>query len=182
MKIHKSLLAALALAACLLVVTASAASAAVWKHHEMNVTKAIEIPMTGGEVFETGSGGMTCETRATIATSGGSIGTIKKWEVKKCSGGFGNLAGCEVLTTEAKSLPWSLHVNTTDLSVTGVRIRRTFKAGCAVKEIDKTVTLTLTLIPPSTITEIEFAGSSVGYKMFGSFTLDPPAAGTYGIG
>ena len=182
MKLNRSLLAVLPLAACLLAVTASPAISAVWKHHHTNLTKAVEIGLSGGEVFEIGTGGMSCEVFATIATSGGSVGTIKKWEVKNCSGGFGSLAGCEVLATEAKGLPWPLHVNATDLSVTNVRIRRTFKAGCAVKEIDKTVTLTMTLIPPSTITEIEFVGSSVGYKMFGSFTLDPPSSGTYGIG
>ncbi len=182
MKLNGSLLAVLALAACLLGVTASSAVSAVWKHHQANLTKATEIGLTGGEVFETGTGGMACEVLAAISTSGGSTGAIKKWEVKKCSGGFGTLAGCEVLTTEAKGLPWSLHVNATDLSVTGVRIRRTFKAGCAVKEIDKTVTLTMTLIPPSTITEIEFVGSGVGYMQFGSFTLNPPSSGTYGIG
>lgn len=183
MKIDKRLLVALALAACLLAMSASAAFSAVWKHGAANLAKHTEIGLTGGEVFETGSGGMSCEVLATITTSGGSTGTIKKWEVKNCSGAFGNLAGCQVLATEAKVLPWTLHVDAADLTVTNMRLRRTFKAGCAITELDKTVTMTMTpKAPASAITEFEFVGTSSPYKSFGSFTVDSPNSGTYGIG
>ncbi len=145
MKSNKRLLVAvLAVAVGLLVVSASSASAAVWKHGGSNLAKHTEIGLTGGEVFEVGTSGMSCEVLATITTSGGSTGVIKKWEVKNCSGGFGDLAGCQVAATEAKSLNWNLHVNTSDLSVTSVRLRRTFKAGCKISEVDKTVTVTMT--------------------------------------
>jgi hypothetical protein len=183
MKIDKRLLVVTALAVTMLAVTASAASAAVWKHGGSNLAKHTEIGLTGGEVFETGSGGMSCEVSATITTSGGSTGTIKKWEVKNCSGAFGNLVGCEVSATEAKSLPWTLHVNTADLSVTNMRIRRVFKNGCKVAEVDKTVTMTLTPNVTSAITSFEFVSTTGSpYKSFGSFTVNAPNSGTYGIG
>jgi hypothetical protein len=183
MKVHKRLLlAVLVIAIGSLAVSASAASAAVWKHGGSNLAKHTEIGLTGGEVFESGTSGMSCEVLATITTSGGSTGTIKKWEVKNCGGGFGELAGCEVLATEAKSLPWTLHVNAADLSVTSMRIRRTFKAGCKIKEIDKTVTMTMTPDVLGAITSFEFTGSTTGYKAFGSFTVNSPNSGTFGIG
>jgi hypothetical protein len=178
----RSLLAVLAIAAGLLAVNAASASAAVWKHGGSNLAKHTEIGLTGGEVFETGTSGMSCEVLATITTSGGSTGTIKKWEVKNCSGGFGELAGCQVTATEAKNLSWALDVNTSDLSVTSMRIRRTFKTGCPIKEVDKTVTMTMTPDALGAITSFEFSGSTTGYNSFGSFTVDSPNSGTYGIG
>lgn len=183
MKSNKRLLlAAVCLAVGLFAINASAASAAVWKHGGSNLAKHTEIGLTGGEVFESGTSGMSCEVFATITTSGGSTGTIKKWEVKNCKSGFGELAGCEVSATEAKSLPWTLDVNAADLSVTSMRIRRTFKAGCKISEIDKTVTMTMTPNVPAAITSFEFLGSTTGYKAFGSFTVNSPNSGTYGIG
>ncbi len=182
MKIDKRLLVVMALAVSMLAVTASSASAAVWKHGGSNLAKHTEINLTGGEVFNTGSGGMSCEVLATITTSGGSTGTIKKWEVKNCSGAFGNLVGCEVSATEAKSLPWTLDVNTADLSITNMRIRRVFKNGCKVAEVDKTVTMTMTPDVTTAITAFEFHGLNGTYTSFGSFTVDAPNSGTYGIG
>ncbi len=183
MKSNKRLLlAVLSLAIGVFAINASAASAAVWKHGVSNLAKHTEIGLTGGEVFQTGTGGMSCEVFATITTSGGSTGTIKKWEVKNCGGAFGDMVGCQVLATEAKSLPWTLDVNTADLSVTSMRIRRTFKAGCKISELDKTVTMTLTPDVPAAIAELEFHGSTTGYTSFGSLAVNAPNAGTYGIG
>lgn len=182
MKIDKRLLVVLALAASMFAVTASSASAAVWKHGASNLAKHVSIGLTGGEVFETGSGGMSCEVLATITTAGGSTGTITTWDVKNCSGAFGNLVGCQVLATEVKTIPLTLHVDAADLTITNLRIRRTFKAGCAVSEIDKTVTMTMTPDVLGAITAFEFVGTSGTYKSFGSFTVNSPNAGTYGIG
>lgn len=182
MKINKCLLASLVLAIGMIAVTASAASAAVWKHGGSNLAKHTEINLTGSEIFNTGSGGMSCEVFATITTSGGSTGTIKKWEVKNCGNAFEELVGCEVLATEPKTLPWTLDVNAADLSITGMHIRRTFKNGCKVKEIDKTVTMTMTPDVTTAITEFEFHGETGTYTSFGSFTVDSPNSGTYGIG
>ena len=183
MKLSRYLLAVLALAVCMTTVAAAAAFGAVWKDKGTNVTSFISIGLTGGEVFETGSGGMTCEVFATITTSGGSTGKVTKWEVKNCGNGFDNLLGCTVVATEAKDLPWTVDVNATDLSVTGVRLRRTFKAGCAVTEIDKTVTLTMTTGSPVSNHRVRISGDHRRtYKQFGSFTVNSPNSGTSGIG
>lgn len=183
MKFDKRLLAALALAAGLLAINASAASAAVWKDKGVNVASHVSFNLTGGEVFDTGAGGMSCQVFATITTEGGSTGKISKWEVKSCSGAFGNLSACEVLATEAKGLPWTVDVNAADLTITNMRLRRTFKNGCAIKEVDKTVTST-TVTPDvaSAIAEVEFLGVNGEYESFGSLAVDAPNAGTYGIG
>lgn len=182
MKSNKRLLLVLSLVVGLLGVSTAAASAAVWKHGGSNLAAHTEIGLTGGELFETGTSGMSCEVLATITTSGGSTGTITKWEVNNCGGGFGELTGCEVAATEPKGLNWTLHINETDISITSMRIRRTFKTGCPIKELDKTVTMTLTPDVPSAISEFEFHGSATSYTSFGSFTVDSPNAGTYGIG
>jgi hypothetical protein len=165
---------AIAVSLGILAFAASAAVAAVWKHHGQNVQTPIQISLVGGEVFESGTSGMACEVSATITTSGGSTGTFTKWEVKNCSGGSGDLAGCTVQATEAKNLPWTLHLNATDLSVTSVRIRRVFNAGCPITEIDKTVTMTMTPDAACTIKELEFQGATTGYQAFGSLTVVNP--------
>jgi hypothetical protein len=183
MKFDKRLLFAVLVAMVgTLAITAASASAAVWKHGGSNLAKHTEIGLTGGEVFNSGTGGMSCEVFATITTSGGSTGTIKKWEVKNCAGAFEELVGCQVLATEPTGLPWTLDVNATDISITNMRIRRTFKNGCKVKEIDKTVTMTMTPEVPAAITSFEFHGLTGTYTSFGSFTVDAPNSGTYGIG
>ena len=120
--------------------------------------------------------------RATLTTKGGSTGKITKFETKKCTGS-GELAGCELLAAEAKGLPWTVDVNASDLTITGWHTKRTFKAGCTTTEIDKTVaSATVTLLSTTAITEVEFLGEITGYKTFGSFTVDAPNSGTYGIG
>jgi hypothetical protein len=188
MKINKRLLlVSMAVAMTMFaVVSASSASAAVWKMSGVNVTKLITIGLTGGEVFESGTveptSGMSCEILATLTTEGGSTGKITKWETVKCSGGFGELTKCELATSEPKSLPWTVDVNATDLTITNMRIRRTFKAGCPIAELDKTTSPTVTLTTSTAITEMEFSGSIAGYKNFGSLTVDAPNSGTYGIG
>jgi hypothetical protein len=163
-------------------VSTSSASASVWKDKGVNVTKLITLGLSGGEVFESGTSGMSCELHATLTTEGGSTGKITKYETIKCSSGFGELAKCELATSESKGLPWSVDVNATDLTITNMHTRRTFKAGCPIAELDKTFSSTVTLVSPTEITEMEFLGSIAGYQAFGSFTVDAPNSGTYGIG
>ncbi len=183
MNTKKRLPIAAVLSICLVTVTAAAASGAVWKHGHSNLGSQVSFNVTGGEVFETGSGGMNCEVLATIQAQTGSTGTVQKWEVKNCSGAFGNLSGCQVSATQPTGGPWQLHVEASDIKVTSLRIRRTFKAPCPVSEIEKVVTMTLTPKPElTTVNEYEFHGNSGTYTSFGSFTVDAPNAGTYGIG
>lgn len=181
MKTRKRLLLAAALAVLALAATAAIASASVWKDGSTNVTTAIEIKFTGAEFFETTeSNSMQCEEKFTLRTSGGSTATISAFEVVKtgCKG-TGTFATCELSTAEAKGLPWTVDVNTSDLTITNMHIKRTFKTGCSTTELDKTFNSTVTLTTPAKIEVAETSGSLTGFKEFGSFT---PGTVTYGIG
>jgi hypothetical protein len=181
---NRRLLLAGVIAAVVVLAVPAMAIAAVWKDKGVNVAKFVEIGLSGGEVFETtASNGMNCEIHATLTTEGGSTGKITKFEIKKCPVGFGSFAKCELATAEGKGLPWTVDVNATDLTITNMRTKRTFKAGCETAELDKTIGSTkVTLNTPAAITEMEFIGSIAGYKTVGSFTVDAPNSGTYGIG
>lgn len=182
MEINKRLLLlAGAIAAVAVLAVPALALAAVWRDNGVKVTSLIEIGLSGGEIFETTkNNGMSCEIHATLTTEGGSTGKITQFEIKKCPTGFGSFAGCQINTAQAIGLPWTVDVNASDLSITGMHTKRTFKSGCAA-ELDKTVTSTVTLISPTKITEMEFLGETTGFKSYGSFTVDAPNSGTYGI-
>jgi len=178
---------AVAAVACFVLAFPVLAQAAVWKHNGVNLAKFVELSLPGGENFETEvSGewsGMNCEVRAVMTTEGGSTAKITKYEIKSCAKGFGKMSSCSVVAKEAKGLPWTVDVKTTDLVVTNMRVRRTFNVGCPVTELDKTFTeMHLTLNTPSKITEMEFSGALAGYKAFGSWKVEGTNSGTYGIG
>src|SRR5690242_15752384 len=150
MSIQRKAAAVVAVVACFVLALPAMAGAAVWKHNGANLTKFVELSLPGGENFETEvSGewsGMNCEVRAVMTTEGGSTAKITKYEIKSCAKGFGKMSSCSVVAKEAKGLPWTVDVKTTDLVVTNMRVRRTFNVGCPVTELDKTFTeLHLTL-------------------------------------
>jgi len=192
MKGNKRLLIAGVVAAIVVLAVPALALAAVWKDKGTNVSKFVEFAAIGGELFETTEkvgeeekvkGGMSCEVRAVFTTEGGSTGKVPKFEIKKCPTGFGEFAGCELSTAEAKGLPWTVDVNATDLTITNMRTKRTFKAGCKTTELDKTITsTTVTLESASEINEMSFSGSTTGYKTNGTITVEGTNNKTYGIG
>jgi len=184
MKTNRRLLLAGIVAAIVVLSVPALALAAVWKDKGTNVSKFVEFAAIGGELFETTAGnGMSCEVRAVFTTEGGSTGKVTKFEIKKCPTGFGSFAKCELNTAEAKGLPWTVHVNATDLTITNMRTKRTFKAGCATSELDKTITsTTVTLESPTAINEMDFSGETTGYKTAGTITVEGTNNGTYGIG
>src|SRR3954451_7072977 len=109
MKINRRLLLAGAITSVLVLAVPALASASVWKDKGVTLTKFAEIGLTGGELFETSAeNGMSCEVHATLTTEGGSTGKITKFETKKCPTGFGTFAKCELVTAEAKGLPWTV--------------------------------------------------------------------------
>ena len=124
---------------------------------------------------------MNCEVKATMTTEGGSVAKITKWEIKTCKG-FGTYAACSTVKKEALGLPWTVHVNAAlNLTITNMRIKRTF-SGCAAGELDKTITSsTVTLLSPSAITEMEWKGTNGTYASFGSFAVEAPNSGTYSV-
>jgi hypothetical protein len=183
MKTRKRALAVAALTVLALAATAAIAAASVWKDGATNVSTAIEIKFTGNEFFEnteTNKGSMECEEKFTLKTSGGSTATISAFElVKTGCARTGIFASCELSTAEAKGLPWTVDVNEKDLTITSMHIKRTFKAGCAVTELDKTFNSTVTLVTPEKIEVAETLGTTTNFKEYGSFK---PATVTYGIG
>lgn len=186
MKINKRLIVGLAVAIAALAVTASSASAAEWKHGQSKVQQTIQFGLTGGEVFEIGESGMSCENKMTLDTSGGSTGTITAFQTVKCGEKpFGEFKKCELNTSEPLGLPWTVHViSTTQITITNWKTKRTFKgAECPFGTVEKQIpTVTLTPQVPSALGTIEYEGSITGYRIFGSLTVDSPNDGTYGIG
>jgi len=183
MKTRKRVFISAALAVLALAATAAIASAAVWKDGETNVSSPIEIKFEGSEFWEPSEGNsMQCGEKFTLKTSGGSTAEITSFEIVKTGcATTGTLTGCELSTAEAKGLPWIVHAGSEDLTITSLRIKRVFKAGCAVGELDKTITSTVTLFSPAAIETIETLGETGGYKQYGSFEATTNS-GTYGIG
>jgi hypothetical protein len=187
MKSNRRLLLVGAIAVFAALVIPAMAFGSVWKDKGTNVSKFVEIGLSGAEIFEiapTGEvkNGMVCEVHATLTTEGGSEGLITAFETKSCGKPFGSFAGCTLATAEPKGLPWAVDVNTSDLTITGWHTKRTFSS-CGTTELNKTVTsVTTTLNTPSAITEFEFKGAITGYSINGSFSVDAPNSGTYGIG
>jgi hypothetical protein len=192
MKSNKRLFVATVIAALVVLAIPALALAAVWKDKGTNVTKFVEFAAIGGELFQVTEikekekiikGGMSCEVRAVFTTEGGSTGKVTKFEIKKCPTGFGEFSGCEINTAEAKGLPWTVHVNATDLTITNMRTKRTFKAGCKTAELDKTITsATVTLESASEINEMTFEGETTGYETSGTIAVEGTNNKTYGIG
>lgn len=163
------------------------AQASVWKDEGENVTEFVELGLSGGELFEVIEGethsGMSCKIHATLTTEGGSTAKITKYETKECPSGFGKLSSCTLASAEARELPWSVTVNTSTLTVKNMHTIRKFSSGCAISELNKTVgEVKVNLSTPSAITEMEWLGEITGFKTIGSFTVDSPNSGTYGIG
>jgi hypothetical protein len=178
------LVALLTVVAALALVGPATASAAVWKDGATTVTGNITLGLTGAENFEftTGTvGGMNCGVHMTMKKEA-SLTKVTGWEQTTCSP-FGGMAGCSVSTTEAIGLPWAATLNTGNITVSGMHIKRKFKAGCSRTEWNATMTSTK-FTPPiaSAITEFETSGEISGSKTYGSVKVDSPNSGTYGIG
>ncbi len=187
MKMRKRLLIAAALAVVALAATAATALASVWKDSATgtNVSTEISIEFEGAEFWEPSEGNsMQCPEKFTLKTSGGETGKISAFTITKtgCST-TGTLTGCELATAEAKELTsWSVVVNKETLTIKNMRLKRTFKTGCAITELDKTINSTVTLLPEAKkIESIETSGSTGTYKQYGSFNAITNV-GTYGIG
>lgn len=183
MKTSKRLLLAGAVAA-VAVLALPASALAVWKHEGVNISTFTSIPLTGGELFETSEGnGMNCALKATLTTEGGNTGKITTFDITECPKAYGSFIGCKVKAVEAKGLPWTVHVNATDLTVTGWRVKRTFESCGGVTELDKTIaSMTVKFDVPAAFSVMEFDGSITGYRTVGSLSVSEANEGTYGIG
>lgn len=183
-----------AFAAVAAIAVPASASASVWLRAGEPLSESVEFPLTGGEVIEVGGGAMVCSnTAATMTTEGGSSAEITAYEIDKanCFGLSGDLAECEVTSASAKGLPWSVTVNTADLTAAGVGVVYSFDEACAVHEIEFGFSaLTLTPEEPSAIRLFHFGqettakvdGKEAVLTFGGEQNMPEEDLGVYGIG
>jgi hypothetical protein len=184
MKISKRLLLTGMVATVAVLAVPALASAAVWTDEGVEITTFTSMSLTGAELFETSEGnGMNCGLKATLTTEGESTGRITTFDITECPKGFGTFSECEIKSAVATGLPWTVHVNATDLTVTGWRVYRTFEEGCPISELDKTIaSMTLEFDDPEAFTTMEFEGITTGYRTVGSLSVSEANEGTWGIG
>lgn len=192
----KSKYALLVLAAAVVVAALAlpaSADTSAWLHEGEPLEESVELTPAGGEVLEFGGSVLICETSATIATEGGSTAEISNYSVSKasCMGVAGELAGCTVTAASPSGLPWSVAVNTADLTAGEVRIDYSFNEACPIDKVETNFAeLTLTPEEPSAINLVRFSqegtfkvdGKEVAGGYFGSLQLPEGQEGTYGIG
>ncbi len=185
-KDNRMLLAGLlAAVAALALVGPASASAASWKEKGVTVTKDFSIGLAGAESFEFTSGtvgGMQCSVKMTMAQTS-LVTKITAWSESSCSTTFGGMNGCAVSTAEPIGLPWTATVNTTNITVANMHIKRKFKTGCSRSEWNATITSTK-FTPDNTteIHEFETLGEISGSKTYGTVSVESPNSGKYGIG
>lgn len=195
MKNSKYALLALACAAAVAAVVALPATAdtSTWQHEGSPLEESVELTPTGGEVIEFGGSVLVCETSATLVTEGGSSAQITSYSVSKasCAGVAGQLEGCTVTAATSTGLPWSVTVNTADLTAGEVRVDYSFNEACPIDKLETNFPeLALTPEEPSAINLFRFGQegtakvdgkeTTIGY--FGSLNLPEEEFGTYGIG
>jgi hypothetical protein len=153
------LAAACALVAVAAMVVPASASASVWLKEGQPLKEKVELALTGGEVIEVGGAAMLCNTTATMTTEGGSSAQITAYGIDKasCMGFAGNLEGCIVTAATPKSVPWSVTVNSVDLTAKEVGVTYSFNEACAVHKIETSfANLTLTPEEPGAIRFFHF--------------------------
>jgi hypothetical protein len=190
-------LVASALAAVAVLALPASASAAVWQHKGEALKTKIELPLEGSEVIEVSGSPksvMLCNVTATMTTEGGSTAKITAYTIDKtsCFGLEGKLVGCEVTAASATGLPWSVGVNTSDLTAKEVKVDYTFNKSCGIQKIETNFSkLTLTPDDSKAIRLFGFNQAGTG-KVDGKETsltsggtlnlVNESDFGTYGIG
>jgi hypothetical protein len=171
----------------------ASADTSVWLHGGKPLEEGVELAPTGGEVIEFGGSVLVCESGATIATEGGSTAEITAYGISKasCVGVAGQLEGCTVMAATSTGLPWSVSVNSTDLTAEGIHVDYSLDEACPVDKIETSFPeLTLTPEEPSAIGVFHFSregtakvdGKETAVGYFGSLNLPEGEIGTYGIG
>lgn len=176
-------------------VVAATALAGVWKHEGKEFKEKVTFSMTGGEVIEIESGAsvLLCNSTATMTTEGGSTASVTAFAVENasCEGFAGKFVGCTVTAATPKTLPFSVTVNSTTLTVKNFGVTYTMNSGCAIKSVESSFPeLTLTPEEPSAISFFHFGqtatgkvnGSSASITDGGVWQLPESQVGKYGIG
>jgi hypothetical protein len=184
-----------ALVALAALVGAASALAGVWKKEGSELKEKITLSMTGADVVEIESGAsvLICNTTATMTTSGGSTASITAFAVEKasCEGFAGKFKGCTVTAATPKTLPYSVTVGTTTLTVKNFGVTYTMNTGCAISKVETSYPeLTLTPEEPTAIQFFHFGqtgtgkvnGTSASITDGGVLQLPEAQWGKYGIG
>jgi hypothetical protein len=193
MRKSKKALFAAVLAAVAILALPALASAAVWQHKGEALKTKVELALTGSEVIETSGAVLLCNVNATMTTEGGSTAKITAYNVEKasCIGLAGKLEGCEVTAVAAKGLPWTVSVNTSDLTAKEVKVEYTFNKTCGIQKIETNFSkLTLTPEEPKAIRLFHFGqagtakvdGKEASLTASGTLNLPEKDLETYGIG
>jgi hypothetical protein len=187
----------LAVAAALVAVAAlalpAAASESVWLKEGKPLEEEVELGLTAGEVIEVSAGTLFCEGGATMTTEGGTTAQVTAYlNEPTCIGLGGSLEGCEVTAVSPKGLPWSVVVNTSDLTAKEVAVSYSFDKSCAVQNVETSFpSLTLTPESQSEIRLFYFKvekgtakvdGKSAEITYSGSLNLGEEDFDIYGIG
>jgi hypothetical protein len=176
-----------------LVVGQAAGSSSVWLHNGEPLNEPIELSLKGGDLIEIGTAAFLCNATATLTTEGGSTAEITAYNVEtsRCAGLAGKLEGCKVTTATARDLPWSISVNSVDLTAHEVGVAYSFDEACPIQEVETSFPgLTLTPEEPSAIRLFHFGEKGTGEVDGEEATLTDGGAlqmpeadlGTYGIG
>lgn len=181
-----ALLAVSAIAAIAFAVPA-VASAQEWLHNGSPLTENETVEFTGHAAF---TGGVTCDpVVAHVILKPGNMGTVTSFgpegnvtEVCKTTGTLAAL-GCTIHTVTPENLPWTVDVNATNFTITGVKIKNGF-SNCVFPTVTIQGDVTATPDNASSISSVALSGTlnselgEVGVE--GSLGASP--AGTYGIG
>jgi hypothetical protein len=188
-------IAVTALVAIAAMIGAASALAGVWKKEGKELKEKITLSMTGGEFveIESGASALSCNTTATMTTSGGNTASVTAFAVEKtkCEGFSGKFKGCTVKTATPKTLPWSVTVGTTTLTAKNAGVTYVFNTGCAITSVETSFPeLTLTPEEPTSIVFFHFGqtgtgkvnGTSASVTSGGTWLLPEADFGKYGIG
>jgi hypothetical protein len=172
-KSRKALVIAVtALVAVVALMGAASALAGVWKQEGKELKEKTTFTLTGFEAveIESGASALLCNTTATMTTSGGSTASITAYAVEKgsCEGFSGKFKGCTVTAATPKTLPYSVTVGSTTLTVRNFGVTYTLNTGCGVTKVETSYPeLTLTPEEPSAIQFFHFGQTGTG-KVNGS--------------
>jgi hypothetical protein len=155
------LVAAGALGAMAALALPASASASIWLRNGKPLEEKVELALTGGEALEVSGATLLCNSSATMTTEGGSTAQITAYNVEEtsCIGFAGKLEGCEVTSATPQGLPWSIAVNSVDLTAKGFGVDYSFDEACSIHKIEVSFpSLTVTPEEPSAIRLFHFKG------------------------
>jgi hypothetical protein len=162
------LVGACALAAAAVLALPAWALSSVWLDEGKELKAKTTFSLAGTEFVEIGSSVMLCNVDATMTTEGGSTAQITAHTTKaeECIGLAGKLEGCKVTAASTKNLPWSVAVNTVDLTAKEVAVSYTLNEACEIDKIEIPIP-SLTVVP-----EEQEAIRLFHFKHIGKGTVD----------